>query len=213
MEQLKVGDLIEIERIKHVHWAVYIGDNNVIHVHENSEEMSMNKDKLINVTNGNSWKINNYKDKKTVPRTPEEIVNIANYEYTNPNVYFRNCKRFAKYCRYHKSLKSKLSSVCRIILATLLLIVLSVIMSLKGVGGFEGNVVLFVVVIGILLIVAIGTIAVIFLISYTCNKFKPKPKPKLNTNTSTNTNRRPIIWRKRMGLLKSFCKTLGEIAR
>uniref|UniRef100_A0A8W8NW02 LRAT domain-containing protein n=1 Tax=Magallana gigas TaxID=29159 RepID=A0A8W8NW02_MAGGI len=32
LESLKVGDLLEIQRDEHVHWAVYIGNNEVVHL-------------------------------------------------------------------------------------------------------------------------------------------------------------------------------------
>nr|XP_054587091.1 phospholipase A and acyltransferase 5-like [Nothobranchius furzeri] len=109
-KQPKPGDLIEIFRVTYQHWAVYIGEGNVVHLvtSEGASDVStmphkdqkgtVRKEKLKDVVGDSKWRINNYLDKERPPRCNNDIVKAAcslvdsELSY-NPLSY--NCKHFA----------------------------------------------------------------------------------------------------------------------
>ncbi|XP_075902469.1 phospholipase A and acyltransferase 3-like isoform X2 [Nelusetta ayraudi] len=80
----KPGDLIEVRRNGYQHWALYVGDESVVHLTSKSgvsSRMSVGGDKgliqnqkLCDVVGSNRWKINNVMDKKYKPRPADDIV-------------------------------------------------------------------------------------------------------------------------------------------
>ncbi|KAM7389350.1 hypothetical protein PAMP_023334 [Pampus punctatissimus] len=113
------GDLIEISRSFYEHWAVYIGDGYVVHlvgqnlgssgasstVSGDSAKGQIKKEKLRDVVNGDSWRVNNLYDKKWKPRPQQEIVKEA-LSWVGKDVKYSltdaNCEHFATRCRYGK---------------------------------------------------------------------------------------------------------------
>ncbi|XP_067440086.1 phospholipase A and acyltransferase 4-like [Thunnus thynnus] len=113
------GDLIEFFREGYQHWAVYIGDGDVVHlvtpgiscsgvsstVSGASVGGQVQKEKLKDVVNGKDWRINNLLDHEQKPRPKKKIVKEAlsmvgkavEYSLTD-----RNCEHFATLCRYGK---------------------------------------------------------------------------------------------------------------
>ncbi|KAF7661062.1 hypothetical protein LDENG_00270380, partial [Lucifuga dentata] len=77
------GDLIEVFCDNYQHWAVYIGDEDVIHLITTSnaalteEKGVIRRDRLTDVVGNFEWRINNSLDKKYKPRPIQDIVNDA----------------------------------------------------------------------------------------------------------------------------------------
>ncbi|XP_030252940.1 phospholipase A and acyltransferase 4-like [Sparus aurata] len=114
------GDLIEILRGGYQHWAVYVGDDDVVHVTlppgaegagaASSSLMSVptgkamvRKQKLQEVAGDNGWKINNILDNQYRPRSPRIIVEEALRQVDTVieySVYTSNCEHFATNQRY-----------------------------------------------------------------------------------------------------------------
>lgn len=116
---VKEGDLLEIDRGAYCHWAVYIGNNEVVHVtgidgpvaakpghsfsvsgvHFNKAEVK--KENVFKVLGSSKCKINNKKDGKNKCYTAKEIVERA-LSMIGPlkyNVLWSNCEHFAFWCR------------------------------------------------------------------------------------------------------------------
>ncbi|KAG7511410.1 retinoic acid receptor responder protein 3-like [Solea senegalensis] len=110
------GDLIEIDRMVYSHWAVYIGEDEVVHLVQNdsgsktsfssfgktSSKSDVRRDKLSDVLNGNSYQVNNLLDDKYKPRNPDDIVKEAKSRIgpSKYDVVFYNCEHFATEMRY-----------------------------------------------------------------------------------------------------------------
>ncbi|XP_056354522.1 uncharacterized protein LOC130256691 isoform X2 [Oenanthe melanoleuca] len=110
------GDLIEIDRPFHQHWALYMGDGYVIHLTpEDKWEVeqeglrvqefirAVKKELLVNVAGKNQWQVNNKSDKQHNPLPVEKIISHAK-AYIGKEVTYRsfgsNCERFVKKLRY-----------------------------------------------------------------------------------------------------------------
>ncbi|XP_035023622.2 phospholipase A and acyltransferase 4 [Hippoglossus stenolepis] len=114
----KPGDLIEIFRDgPYQHWAVYIGENEVVHLvteggdsSGSSESLSsraeVKREKLTDVVGNHRFKVNNLLDEKYEARDPYVIVKEAcamvgcELQY---NVATYNCEHFATDLRYGKA--------------------------------------------------------------------------------------------------------------
>lgn len=98
IKKAKEGDLLEFKRVVYSHWAVYIGNEEVVHlagVENGGQSSSVNpwnsftisgkifskamvkKESVWNVAHGSKFKINNDKDHKLKPRNAQEIVTEA----------------------------------------------------------------------------------------------------------------------------------------
>ncbi|XP_058471740.1 phospholipase A and acyltransferase 4-like isoform X2 [Solea solea] len=103
LKTLNPGDLIEINRGTFNHWAVYIGNDEVVHLVWNSKG-EVRRDKLSDVRNGDNYRVNNFLDKKYKPRNPDVIVKEAKSRI-GPSKYYvvtYNCEHFATEMRYGK---------------------------------------------------------------------------------------------------------------
>ncbi|XP_070622684.1 phospholipase A and acyltransferase 3-like [Erythrolamprus reginae] len=113
---MKPGDLIEIFRIGYQHWAVYVGDGNVVHLAGLSESAGASsswfmsfpavvmKEKLSDVVGNNRYHVNNKYDSKYTVRDPKDIVYLANRRVGNIITYkffTNNCEHFATSLRYY----------------------------------------------------------------------------------------------------------------
>ncbi|NXI03541.1 PA216 protein, partial [Pachycephala philippinensis] len=110
------GDLIEIDRTLHQHWALYVGDGYVIHltpvgkagaawqVHKVTVfTRKVKKQLLKEVVGKDKWSPNNKSDKYYTPLPVEEIIQRAE-GYIGKEVTYRvfgsNCENFGKKLRY-----------------------------------------------------------------------------------------------------------------
>jgi len=116
----ELGDLIEIFRGNYQHWALYIGDGDIVHLAPPSEvpEAGVNsmmsvfsekalvkQEQLWDVVGTNKWQINNGLDSKYKPRAVHVIVREARALVGQelPYCVFRgNCEHFATEMRYGK---------------------------------------------------------------------------------------------------------------
>ncbi|XP_032977110.1 phospholipase A and acyltransferase 5 [Rhinolophus ferrumequinum] len=110
------GDLIEIFRVGYEHWAIYVGDDCVVHLTAPSEEFEAGSitsifsnraivkySRLEDVLHGCSWKVNNKLDGTYLPlpmdmiiqRTKQMINKIVHY-----NLIEENCEHFVNNLRY-----------------------------------------------------------------------------------------------------------------
>uniref|UniRef100_A0A1A7WVT1 LRAT domain-containing protein n=1 Tax=Iconisemion striatum TaxID=60296 RepID=A0A1A7WVT1_9TELE len=104
------GDLIEIFCGGYNHWAVYIGEGNVVHFvatagaagvstqPDKDQKGSVRKEKLEEVVGDSKWRINNYLDKEYPPGCKNDIIEKAcNRVGSAPtyNLLRYNCEHFA----------------------------------------------------------------------------------------------------------------------
>ncbi|KAM3593991.1 uncharacterized protein V6R79_000447 [Siganus canaliculatus] len=117
-EYAKPGDLIEVFRVPHNHWALYIGDCDVVHLaprkngvgsfsswFSSSNSAVVKRHKIWEVTNGDDWRINNFLDDKYQPLKQrvivKEAVSLVGREMPY-SVTTQNCQHFVSELRYGK---------------------------------------------------------------------------------------------------------------
>ncbi|CAB1323839.1 unnamed protein product [Coregonus sp. 'balchen'] len=121
---MEIGDMIEINRGAYNHWALYIGNGEVIHfvtpdgpsrlafcsVSSSSGSLSckgtITIDKLKDMAAGNTYKINNYLDGKYKPRRTDVIMEDVDKMRGRTGKYDvlgQNCEHFVTFLRYGKS--------------------------------------------------------------------------------------------------------------
>ncbi|XP_059900683.1 phospholipase A and acyltransferase 3-like [Gadus macrocephalus] len=150
-KKLQPGDLIEIFRGVINHWAVYVGDDFVVHLTtpngssatissssgSSSGAMSITKalvkyEKLKAVVGDFNWGINNSMDRERQPRDAETIVEEAlQLVGSEPlyNLLLNNCEHFAKELRYGIS-QSK-----QAVIGAIHLVLIPVALAAAGVPG------------------------------------------------------------------------------
>ncbi|XP_041368251.1 phospholipase A and acyltransferase 2-like [Gigantopelta aegis] len=120
--RLEPGDLVEFKRRVYSHWAVYKGDEEVIHLAgEEGDGLDVNVQhsftiggKMFNkafVRVDNFWDVvagckaykNNSKDRKLRALSGDEIVAraLSKTGEIGYNIMFSNCEHFASWCRYN----------------------------------------------------------------------------------------------------------------
>uniref|UniRef100_A0A1A8RZT5 LRAT domain-containing protein n=1 Tax=Nothobranchius rachovii TaxID=451742 RepID=A0A1A8RZT5_9TELE len=125
-KQPKPGDLIEIFRVAYQHWAVYIGEGNVVHFNSSEgasgistmpikdQKGSVRKEKLKDVVGNSKWKINNYLDKEYPPRSNSDIVkaacNLVDSDLSY-NLFSYNCEHFATKMRNGMAVSRQVEAV------------------------------------------------------------------------------------------------------
>ncbi|VDI35978.1 Hypothetical predicted protein [Mytilus galloprovincialis] len=125
------GDLLEIDRGAYCHWAVYIGNQEVVHVagidgpvashpaHSfsisgvNFNKAEVRKENVFKVVGNSKCTVNNSKDREHRCFTPKKIVEralgmIGPLQY---NLLWRNCEHFASWCRYDKAVSKQADNV------------------------------------------------------------------------------------------------------
>ncbi|XP_060939381.1 phospholipase A and acyltransferase 3-like [Limanda limanda] len=122
------GDLIEIFRQGYQHWAVYIGEQDVIHFTTDetggqssgsldllsSRKGYVLKEKFSDVVGKDRYQVNNLLDKSHKPRDPSNIVKKAckmGGRRLLYNVATYNCEHFAKELRYRKAESGQVKAV------------------------------------------------------------------------------------------------------
>ncbi|KAM6912165.1 phospholipase A and acyltransferase 4-like [Xenentodon cancila] len=119
----KPGDLIEIKRGTYNHWAVFIGENEVVHLIPPTDSSSnlgglgdllmfldleraqVRRQKLYDVVGFNKFCVNNLLDDEYQPREPDDIVRDACLmvgQELQYNIATRNCEHFVTELRYGK---------------------------------------------------------------------------------------------------------------
>lgn len=125
LAELEEGDMIQCPRGVYSHWALYIGNEEVVHLAGADNDgingqvdsthllticgRSFRKalvkiDKFWSVVEGSLARKNNDKDRKFRPLPKEEIVKnaLSRLGTIGYNVLFDNCEHFAAWCRYGK---------------------------------------------------------------------------------------------------------------
>nr|ACO08233.1 Retinoic acid receptor responder protein 3 [Oncorhynchus mykiss] len=122
---MEIGDLIEVNRGQYNHWALYIGNGDVIHlvspdgpskvafcsVSSFSGSVACSKgmitiETLQDVAAGNTYKINNYLDDEYKPRRTDVImwdVDKMRGRTIKYNLLGNNCEHFVTFLRYGQS--------------------------------------------------------------------------------------------------------------
>ncbi|NWR25312.1 HRSL1 enzyme, partial [Emberiza fucata] len=110
------GDLIEIDRPGYQHWALYVGDEYVIHLtdegasslwHSSSStgatRAKVKKQLLKEVVKNDKWRVNNKYDHSHTPFRVEEIIQRAEHwidKELTYDVLNSNCEHFVTELRY-----------------------------------------------------------------------------------------------------------------
>jgi kelch-like protein 24/35 len=102
------GDLIEIQRDIYAHWAVYVGDGEIIHLLDFPDgKAQVVCQKLKEIAEGCVCRVNNLvkaaQRRQLVPKSVNDILKSA-YEKLNDvfdyHLINNNCEHFATHCRY-----------------------------------------------------------------------------------------------------------------
>ena len=109
---LQVGDLVEFDRIVYEHWAVYVGDNKIVHYNKVGEVGQIvcedidiyisdcfvlfrcAKKKKMGIINGIVHKSLHFSGKQVAERALSKV-GMKGY-----SLLFKNCEHFAKWCKY-----------------------------------------------------------------------------------------------------------------
>ncbi|XP_046576567.1 phospholipase A and acyltransferase 3-like [Haliotis rubra] len=121
LDNLQPGDLLEFDRGRINHWAVYIGNREVVHFlgvggagglkHQCKKcvvkfcKGVVHKEGFGDVPGNSKVYKNNSKDTKLKPFQPDEIVRRAscNLGVVDYNIVLTICEHFATWCRYGKT--------------------------------------------------------------------------------------------------------------
>jgi hypothetical protein len=101
------GDLIEIKRDIYSHWAVYVGDGDIIHLVDFEGKAKIACEKIKQIYKGCLCRVNNLVEaaqrRQLVPKSVDDIVSIA-YNYlrhvSDYHLTDNNCEHFATFCRF-----------------------------------------------------------------------------------------------------------------
>ncbi|XP_059335692.1 uncharacterized protein LOC132077812 [Ammospiza nelsoni] len=121
------GDLIEIDRPRHKHWALYMGNGYVINLTPVGKQLlkagmhtvpvfirKVKKQRLEEVVQKNAWCVNNESDQYHCPLPAEEIIcrakNYINKDFTYHG-FGSNCERFVKKLRYGEAISDQLRAL------------------------------------------------------------------------------------------------------
>ena len=108
---LQVGDLVEFDRIVYKHWAVYVGDNKIVHYNKVGEVgqivcedidsyisdcfvlFQRAKKKKMGIMNRIIHESPDFSGKQVAERA------LSKLGMTGYNLLFKNCEHFAKWCK------------------------------------------------------------------------------------------------------------------
>ncbi|XP_065932534.1 phospholipase A and acyltransferase 3-like [Magallana gigas] len=108
IQRAQPGDLLEFHRSWYNHWAVYIGNEEIVHLKskEGMQLITIKGEVVIesvwDQVKDSRVDINNKLDTKHRPRSAQEIVQdaVSKIGNTKYNMFWQNCEHFATYCRY-----------------------------------------------------------------------------------------------------------------
>ncbi|NXQ07548.1 HRSL1 enzyme, partial [Vidua macroura] len=121
----QTGDLIEIDRRRHQHWALYVGDGyviNLIPVDEGAPALSVSsrtilsrkakvkKDLLKDVVGYDEWCVNNKYDCQRIPFPMAEIIRRAEHQIDKEvpyRLFLKNCEHFVTRLRYGEGVSAQ----------------------------------------------------------------------------------------------------------
>ncbi|XP_041461664.1 phospholipase A and acyltransferase 2-like [Lytechinus variegatus] len=114
-DHLNPGDLIQqkgdtIKEWFYSHWAVYIGNGEIVHVtgvDGSSSKADIIRENMILAFWDKNVRKNNHMDDSFLPRGTREIVQTARRKVGTPwryNLIFKNCEHFASLCRYGREI-------------------------------------------------------------------------------------------------------------
>uniref|UniRef100_A0AAY4BYY9 LRAT domain-containing protein n=1 Tax=Denticeps clupeoides TaxID=299321 RepID=A0AAY4BYY9_9TELE len=102
VQELVPGDMMEIHRGLYCHWALYVGDGDVVHVTSSAGKLDgtfspggkvvVKREKLEMVVSSDRCEVNNALDRKYQPRGTD-------YDY---HLLLENCEHFVTLLRYGK---------------------------------------------------------------------------------------------------------------
>ncbi|CAF1522448.1 unnamed protein product [Adineta steineri] len=135
--EAQVGDMIEFKRPYYSHWAIYIGNDDIIHLWGANDGIGESvgilgnimtiygvqfskagicKSKITDVTvYGGKARINNYLDEKYIPLSSQLILESAEKALgeIGYNVLYKNCEHFATECRYGQATSRQVQVVVK----------------------------------------------------------------------------------------------------
>uniref|UniRef100_A0A8C5R7G4 LRAT domain-containing protein n=1 Tax=Leptobrachium leishanense TaxID=445787 RepID=A0A8C5R7G4_9ANUR len=116
------GDLIEFQRVGYQHWAIFVGDKDVVHLTSRkyldgksskspmiTREALVKKDPLNVVAGKSNFRVNNKYDEKETPLPTQKVVKAAleNVGQTvNYNITTNNCEHFVTKLKYETAVIS-----------------------------------------------------------------------------------------------------------
>lgn len=123
IRRARKGDQLEFHRGLYSHWAVYVGNEEVVHLAgadndglnasvkpnhaftmcgKTFDKALVKKESVWNVVLDSKVEINNNKDRKLNPHSARKIVReaLSKIGEIGYNVLWKNCEHFAAYCRY-----------------------------------------------------------------------------------------------------------------
>ncbi|NWY94093.1 HRSL1 enzyme, partial [Loxia curvirostra] len=121
------GDLIEVDRPRHQHWALYLGNGyviNLIPVDEGDTSLSsssgsvflrnaiVRKEHLKAVAGNDKWRVNNKYDCYRTPFPMEEIIRRAEPwidKELSYRLFLKNCEHFVTMLRYGDGVSEQVS--------------------------------------------------------------------------------------------------------
>ncbi|XP_076015677.1 phospholipase A and acyltransferase 4-like isoform X2 [Genypterus blacodes] len=117
-QPLMPGDLIEIDRVRFKHWAVCIGNGEVVHLVAlidvtnamTDTEGEVRREHLKDVCGKSFWRVNNDQGLQNKPRTAAQIVQDALSwvdETVTYNLATYNCEHFATQMRYGRAVSQQ----------------------------------------------------------------------------------------------------------
>ncbi|XP_076015684.1 phospholipase A and acyltransferase 4-like isoform X2 [Genypterus blacodes] len=117
-QPLMPGDLIEIDRVRFKHWAVCIGNGEVVHLVAlidvtnamTDTEGEVRREHLKDVCGKSFWRVNNDQGLQNKPRTAAQIVQDALSwvgETVTYNLTTYNCEHFATQMRYGRAVSQQ----------------------------------------------------------------------------------------------------------
>ncbi|CAL1545347.1 unnamed protein product [Lymnaea stagnalis] len=105
-----VGDMLEFPRRFYSHWAIYIGDTDIIHLSGEDGDIDPKRakvriDNFWKVVENSQAKVNNFLDHELKPLAPVDILKNARKKLGagGYDLLFSNCEHFATWCRYGKA--------------------------------------------------------------------------------------------------------------